>query len=656
MNKDKSIYSLFIFFIDIILLTASFFAINYFKRGTFRLPPEYINILIAFYIIWLFVSLFIKKFRINSYNRYFKSILLFFKSTILIAYGVSFLVVVTGISLFSRLHIFGTCVLFFFIEIVLFTIFYSIYGKNKISSQKEAKEIKINKPLISIFLLISDFLLVTFSFYLMNFLKRGTFRLSSEYENILFFIYGIWVINSFIAQKFNKRNFQNYHYSMAACIKAFILMIASMSVIIFAFRLFRFSRLHIFGTFFFLVLFESVIYYLYFIFKFVKNVNGDIESPEAITKFLEQKKLQIEEKKSQEKILNPSFMKFIIDNFFESSPKLFEFIKDRVNLAKIKDSEIAILNSQDIFNIEILDNKSLKLFINLYKLNDIRWINRYFLEVHKKLINGGYFIGRAVTIKEHKKKFFKKYPKYYAQFFYILNFIFYRVFPKLPELKKLYFALTKGKGRLISKAEILGRLYFCGFEVINEKEIADNFFFIAQKDKTPSIDTSPSYGPIIKLKRIGLNGNIIYIYKLRTMYPYSEYLQSYIYKHHKLKKGGKIKDDFRITEWGRFMRKYWLDELPMIYNWIRGDVKLFGVRPLSMHYLSLYNKRLREMRKKIKPGLIPPFYADLPTKFKDIIESEMRYIQTYLKNPIKTQCIYFFKTLNNILIKGARSR
>ncbi|MHA1381280.1 MAG: sugar transferase [Candidatus Helarchaeota archaeon] len=480
--------------------------------------------------------------------------------------------------------------------------------------------------------------------------------MTPEYENILFFIYGIWAINSLIAKKFNKRNFQNYYYSMAACTKAFILMVASMSVMIFAFRLFRFSRLHIFGTFFFLILFESVIYYLYFIFKFVRNVNGDIESPEEIASFLQQKKLHIEEKKSQEKILNPSFMKFIIDNFLESYPTLLKFIKDYVNLSKIRDNEIAILSSQDTFNIEVLGNKSLKLFINLYKLNDIRWINRYFLEVHKKLINGGYFIGRAVTIQEHKKRFFKKYPKYYAEFFYILNFIFYRVFPKLPELKKLYFTLTKGKNRLISKAEVLGRLYFCGFNVIGEQEIGDSLFFIAQKVKTPSIDQSPSYGPIIKLKRIGLNGNIIFIYKFRTMYPYSEYLQKYIYEHHKLKRGGKIKDDFRITEWGKFMRRYWLDELPMIYNWIRGDIKLFGVRPLSMHYLSLYNKQLREMRKKIKPGLIPPFYADLPIKFKDIVESEMRYIQAYLKNPIKTQCVYFFKTLNNILIKGARSR
>lgn len=291
----------------------------------------------------------------------------------------------------------------------------------------------------------------------------------------------------------------------------------------------------------------------------------------------------------------------------------------------------------------------------MHKVNDIRWINRYFLEVHKHLSNGGYFIGRALTVSVHKKNIFKKYPKYYSSFLYMLHFIFFRMFPKLPYLKKIYFAFTKGRNRVISRAEILGRVYFCGFEVLAEEEINGSFFFIAKKSKTPSLDPSPTYGPLVKLKRVGMNGQLIDVYKFRTMYPYSEYLQDYIYKRHKLKSGGKIKDDFRVTEYGKFMRRYWLDELPMFYNWIRGELKLFGVRPLSKQYLSLYDHSLRRMRQKIKPGLIPPYYADLPKKIEEIKESEKRYIQAYGKNPLKTQVIYFWKSLNNILFKGVRS-
>jgi len=229
------------------------------------------------------------------------------------------------------------------------------------------------------------------------------------------------------------------------------------------------------------------------------------------------------------------------------------------------------------------------------------------------------------------------------------------VFPKLYGIKKVYFAITKGRNRIISRAEVLGRLYFCGFELIAEKENNDRLYFIARKAKSPSLDESPSYGPLVRLERLGRNGRPINIYKFRTMYPYSEYLQEYVYNKNKLQKGGKFKDDFRVSALGKFMRETWLDELPALCNWIKGEVKIFGVRPLSMQYQSLYSDEILELRKKVKPGLIPPFYADLPETLEKIMESEKRYVQSYLKEPFKTQCVYLWKAFVNIVIKGARS-
>ena len=140
------------------------------------------------------------------------------------------------------------------------------------------------------------------------------------------------------------------------------------------------------------------------------------------------------------------------------------------------------------------------------------------------------------------------------------------------------------------------------------------------------------------------------------MHPYSEYLQQYVYDLQGLQKGGKLEDDFRTTTWGKFMRKCWLDELPMIYNWLNGDLNIVGVRPLSFHYLSLYDPDLQELRKKVRPGLVPPFYADLPTTFDEICYSERRYITSFLKHPVRTQVIYFCKAFVNIVLKGARSK
>ena len=165
----------------------------------------------------------------------------------------------------------------------------------------------------------------------------------------------------------------------------------------------------------------------------------------------------------------------------------------------------------------------------------------------------------------------------------------------------------------------------------------------------------PSYGFLIKLNRVGKNGNLIKVYKLRTMRPYSEYLQEYVFQKNDLKEGGKIKDDFRISPEGKIFRKFWIDELPMIFNLLKGEMKLIGVRPLSQQYFSLYTNELQEMRVKTKPGLIPPFYADMPVTLEEIMSSEIKYLNAYEKKPLRTDIFYFLKAINNIVIKRKRS-
>ena len=68
------------------------------------------------------------------------------------------------------------------------------------------------------------------------------------------------------------------------------------------------------------------------------------------------------------------------------------------------------------------------------------------------------------------------------------------------------------------------------------------------------------------MSRVGKNRKTIYVYKFRTMHPYSEFIQNDIYKKNRLDKSGKIKNDFRVTNWGRVLRKYFIDEIPQFYN------------------------------------------------------------------------------------------
>jgi lipopolysaccharide/colanic/teichoic acid biosynthesis glycosyltransferase len=93
----------------------------------------------------------------------------------------------------------------------------------------------------------------------------------------------------------------------------------------------------------------------------------------------------------------------------------------------------------------------------------------------------------------------------------------------------------------------------------------------------------------------------------------------------------------------------------MLINYFKGNMKLVGVRPLSKHYFELYNKDLQKRRIKYKPGLIPPFYADLPSDLDAIQASENRYLDSYDRHPVRTDFRYFWKSVFNILFKHVRS-
>lgn len=208
---------------------------------------------------------------------------------------------------------------------------------------------------------------------------------------------------------------------------------------------------------------------------------------------------------------------------------------------------------------------------------------------------------------------------------------------------------------LVNKNIYLGMIYYYGFEILSIHNENSKIVLRIKKIKDlPNLEPK-HYGILIKLPRRGKGGKRIYVYKLRTMEPYSEYLQDFVIKHNGLNGDGTIHKDFRITKWGRFFRKYWLDELPMLLNFLNGNLKLMGVRPLSDSMLSNYPEDFVEFRNIFKPGLIPPYYIDSPKTFDEIIESERRYLNKYNKNPILTDIIYFFKFLKVVFLKGVRS-
>lgn len=301
-------------------------------------------------------------------------------------------------------------------------------------------------------------------------------------------------------------------------------------------------------------------------------------------------------------------------------------------------------------------SNSIECIVNLKRVNDVRWINALFETSNNQLPINGIFVGCVETFGLRKKRILNKFPAFFNGFYYGLDYVLKRVFPKLPFFKRIYFGLTQGRNRSLSMAETFGRLYYAGFKIIEYRIIGSNLYFVVQKEKNVSDLKNPTYGPIFRMKRVGKGGKLIEVYKLRSMHAYSEFLQQYVYEQNNLQEGGKINNDFRISGAGRFIRKFFLDEFPMIVNVLKGDLKIVGVRPISMHYLSLYDNELRMLRRMVKPGLVPPFYADMPKTLDEIIDSEKRYIRAYLKNPIRTDFHYFIQVFKNILIKKARSK
>ena len=130
--------------------------------------------------------------------------------------------------------------------------------------------------------------------------------------------------------------------------------------------------------------------------------------------------------------------------------------------------------------------------------------------------------------------------------------------------------------------------------------------------------TSP--GPILyKQKRVGKDGKIFTLYKFRTMIQDAERTVGPVLA---------SRDDPRVTKTGRILRRTRLDELPQLFNVLRGDMSLVGPRPERPHFVKRH-KSLREIRLAVRPGLtglaqIRSFY-DLHPKHK--IKYDYLYIQ-----------------------------
>lgn len=149
-----------------------------------------------------------------------------------------------------------------------------------------------------------------------------------------------------------------------------------------------------------------------------------------------------------------------------------------------------------------------------------------------------------------------------------------------------------------------------------------------------------------KQKRVGKNGILFDVYKFRTMQNSPD----------RDKKLASTKD-LRITALGKILRHYKLDELPQLFNVLRGDMSFVGYRPEIPYYVEQYNEFEKEIL-KYKPGIVDPATLKFSREENDILEKsdnlEKDYVEKILPEKISISLVYakeatFFKDLQCLM-------
>ncbi len=169
----------------------------------------------------------------------------------------------------------------------------------------------------------------------------------------------------------------------------------------------------------------------------------------------------------------------------------------------------------------------------------------------------------------------------------------------------------------------------------------------------PLLIESP--GPLIfKQARVGKNGRIFNIYKLRSMYADAEKRKQALMAQNKM--DGlmfKMDNDPRITKVGKFIRKYSIDELPQFWNVLKGDMSLIGTRPPTVEEFEQYESH-HKRRLSMKPGITGLWQVSGRSNiqdFEEVVRLDCEYIDTW--SPALDIKI-LFKTVNVVLThKGA---
>ena len=155
---------------------------------------------------------------------------------------------------------------------------------------------------------------------------------------------------------------------------------------------------------------------------------------------------------------------------------------------------------------------------------------------------------------------------------------------------------------------------------------------------------SPGASPIYSQQRVGKNGKTFKFYKFRSMVPNADkMLDSLLDKNEMDGPAFKMKDDPRITRFGKFIRRTSVDELPQLWNVLLGQMSMVGPRPPLPREVALYTDE-QHRRLCVKPG-ITCYWQVQPSRnslsFDEWFSWDMKYIKD---RSMKTDIVILLKT------------
>ena len=141
---------------------------------------------------------------------------------------------------------------------------------------------------------------------------------------------------------------------------------------------------------------------------------------------------------------------------------------------------------------------------------------------------------------------------------------------------------------------------------------------------------SPGAGPFFVQERVGKDGVPFQMVKFRTMVPGAQEQRDGLWEQNEMDGPVfKMRRDPRVTRFGRFLRKYSLDELPQLYNVLRGDMSLVGPRPGLPEEAAQYDELARQ-RLTVLPGMTC-YWQILPNRNQISFAQWMTLDRKYLR-------------------------